>query len=511
MDVRSLMRRSAMFNQHREAVVAGDRRLTYGEAWDRAVRLANGLLDFGLQAGDRIGVLEDNTVEAQDVFAGAAAANLVRVPLYARNSLEAHAHMLDHTQVKVLIVAERYAAGVAHLVDELPHLEHILVRDEGYEKWLGEQSDVDPDPFISPDDYFIIRHSGGTTGRPKGVGYTHRSWLAAGRDWFYNFPPVQLGDACLHLGPISHGSGYLYTPIWLSGGRNVLLEEFDPELVLSTMESERIAYAFMVPTMLNLLVRHPSARSRDWSNLKVIQLGGSPVADATALLARDIFGMVLYQGYGQTEALPVCMMGPQEWFSDLEGSEPLRSAGRPLPFADLEIRDDDNRPVPIGVEGEIAIRCDGQMPGFWQDDELTASRLVDGWVLTGDIGKFDENGYVYVLDRKDDMIISGGFNIWPAELENVILDHPDVVEVAVVGVPHPRWGETPLAICVVRPDATVTAADIQALCGDRLGSYKKPSEVVFRTDVLPKSPVGKLQRKVLRAPYWANATRMVSG
>jgi acyl-CoA synthetase (AMP-forming)/AMP-acid ligase II len=221
--------------------------------------------------------------------------------------------------------------------------------------------------------------------------------------------------------------------------------------------------------------------------------------------------MVMYQGYGQTEALPVCMMGPQEWFSDLEGSEPLRSAGRPLPFADLEIRDDDNLPVATGMEGEIAIRCDGQMPGFWQDEELTASRLVDGWVLTGDIGKFDQNGYVYVLDRKDDMIISGGFNIWPAELENVILDHPDVVEVAVIGIPHPRWGETPLAICVVKEGAAVTATDIQALCGDRLGSYKKPSEVVLRTEALPKSPVGKIQRKVLRAPYWAESARLVSG
>jgi acyl-CoA synthetase (AMP-forming)/AMP-acid ligase II len=511
MDVRGLMRRSAQFNAGREAIAQGGRSLTYAEAWRRGIQVANGLLDLGLKSGDRVGVLEDNTLEAQDVFAGAAAANLVRVPLYARNSPESHGHMLEHTGCRALIVSESHAASVEGLRDSLPDLEHVLVRDSSYESWLAAQSDVDPDPEISPEDYFIIRHSGGTTGRPKGVAYTHRSWLATGRDWFYNFPPVQLGDTCLHLGPISHGSGYLYTPIWLSGGRNVLLSEFDPELVLDAMEQEQVAYAFMVPTMLNLIVRHPSAAGRDWSKLKVIQLGGSPVADATALLARDVFGEVLYQGYGQTEALPVCMMGPKEWFSDIPGSTPLRSAGRPLPFAELEIRDDNNQSLPIGEEGEIAIRCEGQMTGFWEDEALTKERLIDGWVLTGDIGRFDANGFVYVLDRKDDMIISGGFNIWPAELENVILDHPDVVEVAVVGIPHQRWGEAPLAIVVVRAGVTLTAATIQSLCSDRLGSYKKPSNVEFRSEPLPKSPVGKIQRKVLRAPFWADSDRKVAG
>lgn len=511
MDVRSLMRRSARYYADSEAIWAEDRRLPYAEAWSRGLRLANALLEMGLAPGDRIGVLEDNGIGAQDVFAGAAAAGLVRVPLYARNSPESHRHMLEHTGCRALIVTDGYLESVADVQKDVPAIEQVVVRDDSYEKWLASFPDTDPDPAIDPEDYFIIRHSGGTTGRPKGVAYTHRAWLAAGRDWFYNFPPVDPGDACVHLGPISHGSGYLYTPIWLSGGRNVLMRTFDADQALDLLFEHQASYVFMVPTMLNMMVRRPGAAGRDWSCLKVIQLGGAPVAPETIRLAREVFGDVLYQGYGQTEALPICMMGPGEWFSEVPGSTPLLSAGRPLPFADLEIRDAENRVLGVDEEGEIAVRCEGQMAGFWEDEQLTASRLVDGWVLTGDIGKVDGNGFVYVLDRKDDMIITGGFNVWPAELENVILDVPGVVEVAVFGVPDDRWGETPLAVCVTDPEIPVDEEAVMDECRRRLGSYKKPGRVEFRTEPLPKSPVGKLQRKVLREPYWAGIDRRVAG
>lgn len=514
MDVTGLMRQAARFNAQRTAIVHRDRRLTYAEAWERGVRVANGLRDLGLEPGDRIGVLEDNSIEAQDLFAGASIAGLVRVPLYARNSHDSHVHMLDHTGCRALVVAEAHLADVAGVETSVGSLDHVIVRDEDYEQWLAAQSPVDPILELSPDDWYIIRHTGGTTGTAKGVAYTHRSWLAAGRDWFYNFPPMQAGDVCLHVGPISHGSGYLYTPTWLSGGVNVLLDHFDPSDTIEVMEREGVGYMFLVPAMLNALAREASAGSRDWSRLKVIQIGGAPINDDTALLGRDVFGPVLYQGYGQTEALPVCMMGPDEWFSEVPGSTPLRSAGRALPFAYLQIRDpeDSSREVPLGEDGEIAIKCDGQMLGFWDDDDATAERMTtDGFVLTGDIGRLDENAYLYVLDRKDDMIISGGFNIWPAELENVIQDHPAVIEVAVISAPNDRWGETPMALCVIQPDAEVTEDEVIALCAERLGSYKKPTRVEFRTDALPKSPVGKLQRKVLREPYWVGHDRRVAG
>lgn len=511
MDVRTLMRRAAAFHANREAVVWRDRRVSFAEAWTRGIRVANALRALGLKPGDRVGSLEDNTLEAADFFLGAAIANLVRVPLYPRNGREAHLHMLGHTNCRALIVAERYAAEVADFKERLPDLAHILVRDGGYEAWLAEQSDVEPDVAIDPDDYFVIRHTGGTTGHGKGVAYTHRAWLAAGRDWFFVYPTVEPGDKCLHVAPISHGSGYLFVPMWLSGGTNVLLDQFEPRGAIEVMAGEGIAYLFLVPTMLNAINHDPTVEGRDWSKLKCILVSAAPIADDTALRARKIFGDVLFQGYGQTEVLPIAIMGPRQWFAEVEGSTPLRACGMPLPFAELEIWDEDNNPVPLGEVGEIVAKTDGQMQGFWNDPKGTAERIVNGWVKTGDIGMLDKNGYLYMLDRADDMIISGGYNIYPAELENVISDHPGVIEAAVFGVPDEKWGETPMAIVVTDGKTKVSEEEIVARCADVLGSYKKPHVVKITQEPLPKSPVGKVKRKDLREPFWAGRSRRVGG
>ena len=511
MDVRTAMRRAVRFNKDREAIVWRDQRLTFQQSWARSARLANGLLAQGLKPGDRVGVLEDNSVEAADFFGAGAIANLVRVPLYPRNGREAHLHMLGHTDCRAILVAPQYADEVAGIENELPAMEHVLIRDKSYEDWLDRQSSDEPKLSIEENDNYIIRHTGGTTGKSKGVAYTHKAWLAAGRDWFYGFPPVEPGDKCLHVGPISHGSGYQYLPIWLAGGCNVLMDHFHPQETLDLMENEGIAYAFFVPTMLNAMLQDPTAKGRDWSKLKCILVAAAPIADATALKAYDVFGKKLWQGYGQTEVLPVTMMGPDQWFGTIEGSTPLRACGLPLPFAELEIWNEDNEPVPIGDPGEIVARSDGQMTGFWNNPEATSERMINGWVKTGDVGRLDENGYLYILDRADDMIISGGYNIWPLEIENVIADHPAVIEVAVFGVPHEKWGESPYALCVTDGKSSVTEQEIITLCTERLGSYKKPAKVEFTTEPLPKSPVGKIKRKDLREPHWKGIERRVAG
>ncbi len=511
MNVRDLMAQSVRYNCDRLAIVHGERRMTFAQAWDRGIRLANGLRQLGLQSGDRVAVLEDNCIEASDLFQAGAIANVVRVPLYPRNGRDAHLHMMKHTGCRVLIISEHYLGEVEGLKSELPDLEHILVRDSTYENWLAAQSDEMPDIDISPDDFFIIRHTGGTTGQAKAVGYTHKGWLAAGRDWFYIFPQVLPGDACLHVGPISHGSGYQYLPVWLAGGCNVMVDHFDVEDTLEIIEKERIGFTQWVSTMLRAIIQHPASKSRDLSSLKCILIGAAPVQDSTILAARGVFGDVLYQGYGQTEVLPIAFMGPQQWFAEVEGSSPLRACGMPLPYAQVQIWDEDNQQLPVGEIGEIVAKTDGQMSCFWNNPEATAERIVDGWIKTGDIGRIDRNGYVYLIDRGDDMIISGGYNIYPSELENVIAGHPQVIEVAVVGVPHDKWGETPCAICVVRDVSAVSEADIQQMVGTALGSYKKPSVVQFRTVALPKSPVGKIKRKDLREPFWRGIDRRISG
>jgi acyl-CoA synthetase (AMP-forming)/AMP-acid ligase II len=511
MDVRALMAQAVRCNGHRIAVIHGDRRLTFNQAWDRGVRLANGLLALGLVPGDRVAVLEDNSIEAADFIQACAIANLVRVPLYARNAPEAHQHMISHTGCKAVVVAGHYAAEIEALRGVLPEVEHVVVRDQSYEHWLAAQSPVEPDISIQPDDIYLIRHTGGTTGKAKAVAFSHRAWLCGVRDWFYIFPQVVPGDRCLHIGPISHGSGYQYLPIWLAGGCNVMVNHFDPGEAIDLIEKERIAYCQMVATMLRALVDHPGSETRDFSSLKCVLIGAAPIHEATALAGRKLLGDVLYQGYGQTEVLPIAFMGPEQWFGEVEGSSPLRASGMVMPFSQVAIWDDDNNPLPQGETGEIVARADGQMTCFWNNPEATAERIVHGWIKTGDIGRIDHNGYLYVVDRADDMIISGGYNIWPSELEQVIAHHPDIVEVAVFGVPHPKWGEAPLALCVVRPGHKVTEADIIERVAAELGRYKKPAQVVFQTEPLTRSPVGKIKRKAMRESYWADYDTRVAG
>jgi acyl-CoA synthetase (AMP-forming)/AMP-acid ligase II len=262
--------------------------------------------------------------------------------------------------------------------------------------------------------------------------------------------------------------------------------------------------------MVHALTQHPDA-PRVRESLRSLLIGGAPIADATALAGREVFGDSLFQLYGQTEAVPLTVMSPAEWFGEVEGSTPLRAAGRVIPWARVRICDDEGHPLPVGEEGEIVAQVEGQMRGFWGDPELTATRLIDGWVHTRDVGRLDANGYLYVLDRVDDMIVSGGFNIWPAELESAITDIPEVIEAAVFGVPDERWGETPMAVVCVSELGSVTEQQVIDRCRERLGSYRKPSRVELTTEPLPKSVVGKLLRKQLREPHWAGHERRVGG
>jgi acyl-CoA synthetase (AMP-forming)/AMP-acid ligase II len=510
-DVPSLMRQAVSLNRRRTAVITEHRELTFEQMWDRGVRLANALRALGVRPGDRVAGLEDNNLGAADLFLGAAIAGAVRVPLYARNSAEAHAHMVEQTGTRVVLSDLAYADSVASLERDADCVEHVVIRDDNYEKWLADQSDVDPMVDVDGDGWYIIRHSAGTTGRPKGVGYTQHDWLVNCRNWFYRLPNLRWGSVVGHAGPISHASGYLFLPTWLHGSTNLLFGGFDSRKVLAMMERHAVTHMFAPPSMVQALAADPSVRERHLTALECVLVGGAPITDATALAGRDVFGDVLYQVFGQTEAVPLTIMTPQEWFGTYAGSTPMRAAGRLLPFARIEVRDEDGTVLPLGAEGELYAQVEGQMRGFWGDDELTSTRLVDGWVRTRDIGRIDENGFVYVLDRADDMIVSGGFNIWPAELETVIADHPDVIEVAVFAVPHERWGETPMAVCHVAPTATVTAEQIVELVTTRLGSYKKPGRVEFTHEPLPKSVVGKLLRKTLREPYWAGQEHRVHG
>lgn len=510
MNIRDMMRRSAGMFRDKPAIIAGDSRLTFGEAWERGTRMANLLLSMGLEPGDRVGSLEDNTLQAVDFFLGAAIANLVRVPLYARNSRSSHKSMLENTHCKAVVVDEHYADQLEGMNQEISSLDHIIVRTkEGYEDWLQSFSAEDPEVPADGEDLYVIRHTGGTTGQPKGVSFTHEAWLDIGRNWFFTMPPVAQGDVCMHIAPISHASGYQFVPIWLMGGVNLVVEKYQAAPVVDLMEKEKVGYVFMAPTMVNDVMQVEGVADRDWSALKVLLIGAAPITEVAVRKAYAIWGEALCQLYGQTEAVPATMTMARDWVrDDVPGSTPLRSLGKVHPFCEVEIHDSETlKPLPFGEEGEIAIKVAGQMTGYWKNPEATEKTLIDGWVHTGDVGVLDENGYLYMRDRKDDMILSGGYNIWPTELENVIATHEQVIEVVVIGVPHDRFGESPVALVMVQDPSKITEAEIIELCAKELGSYKKPSAVEIRTESLPRTPVGKVSRKLIRAPYWEGTGR----
>lgn len=511
MDVPSLMRQSMRFHRDRRALIFEGQQLTFGQAWNRGVRVANALISMGIAPGDRVASVEDNSLAAADLYLGAAIAGAVRVPLYARNSRDSHKSMLRSTNTKVVFADSHYADSLTGVEKELPELARVVVRDGGYESWLAAQSDIDPMLQVNPDDWYIIRHSSGTSGRPKGVGYTQHGWVMNVRNWLYRLPRLEWDSVMAYAAPITHAAGYLFLPTWLAGATSLMLRSFDVPRVLDLMEQHSVSHLFLAPSMLAALAANPTATQRDWSKLTCILVGGSPITDATILSGRRAFGDVLYQVYGLTEATPLTIMTPGEWFHGVEGSNPMRSAGRVLPYALLEVRDLNGKILPLGEVGEIYGRCEAQMLGYWGDAELTKGKVIDGWIRTGDIGRLDQHGYLYVLDRADDMIVSGGFNIWPAELETVIANHPAVIEVAVFGIPHERWGEAPMAVCQVRELGGVSAAQITDLVAEKFGSYMKPARVEFTTDPLPKTLVGKLSRRTLREPHWKGHDRRVGG
>lgn len=509
MNIRDMMRRSATYHRNQLAIISGDRRLTYQEAWERGLRMANLLLSLGLEPGDRVGSLEDNTIEAVDFFLGTAIANLVRVPLYARNARSSHQYMLDHTGCKAVVVAEKYADQLEGMHLELDALEHIVVRqNNGYEAWLASFPATDPNVPVDGEDLYVIRHTGGTTGSPKGVSFTHQAWLDIGRNWFFTMPPVQVGDVCMHIAPISHASGYQFVPIWLMGGVNLVVEKYQAAPIVDMMVRERVSYVFMAPTMVLDLLQVDGVASRDWSAMKSMLIGAAPITETTVRKAYAVWGNAICQLYGQTEAVPASVTMASDWMATVPGSTPTRSLGKVHPFCELEIRDPEtHEALPYGSEGEICIKVAGQMTGYWKNPESSAKTLIRGFVHTGDVGYLDENGYLYMFDRKDDMILSGGYNIWPTELENVIATHPAILEVVAFGVPHDRFGESPYAIVMVKDVAAVSELELIEMCATALGSYKKPIKVEIRTESLPRTPVGKVSRKLIRAPYWEGTGR----
>jgi acyl-CoA synthetase (AMP-forming)/AMP-acid ligase II len=366
---------------------------------------------------------------------------------------------------------------------------------------------------LLPDDLAWLFYTSGTTGKPKGAMLTHRVLLAMTMNFYGDMAPLGPDDAILHAAPLSHGSGLYSLPNIAKGATNVIPDSksFDPDLAFKTIQEYQVTNMFAAPTMVKLLIESKAVDQYDHSSMKCLNYGGAPMYVEDMKLALTKLGPCLVQLYGQGES-PMTITYLPKRDHVLKGSAEqmgrLSSAGIERTDVEVKIFDDQDNELPPGQVGEVATRSDVVMKGYWRNPEATAETLRHGWLHTGDIGKMDEGGYLFLLDRSKDMIISGGENIYPREIEEVMLRHPAVHEVAVIGVPDARWGEAVKAVVALHPGATATEEELIAFCKDNMAGYKKPKSVDF-IDTLPKNNYGKVMKRDLRAKYWEGRERKI--
>jgi acyl-CoA synthetase (AMP-forming)/AMP-acid ligase II len=512
MHVGHLLTRAALQYPDRPAWMDGAVLIDYRTAEARVNRLANALLGCGMRPGDRVGLLSANCYQAIETILAPMKAGMAVVPMNARLHPEEHAFILDDSECAALIYGAEFADHLGSVRDRLSTVRHFIrvggpgAPDLEYESVLAAADSAVPPAEPRPDDLAWIFYTSGTTGKPKGAMLTHRNLLAMEATFLVETNPAVSTDVLLHAAPITHGSGLAMFHHIARGAAQTFLptRRFDPTAVFRTIERFGVTTIELLPTMIIMLLAAPDRPRYRLGSLHTILYGGSPMPVEKLREAMDAFGPVFVQIYGLGEA-------PQNITTlrrEEHVGERLASAGRPTTNMMVRIQDDDWESLPPGETGEIAVRGEIVMAGYWKRPDATADVMRHGWFRTGDIGRLDAEGYLYISDRKKEMIISGGANIYPREVEEVIYQHPAVHEAAVIGVPDAKWGEAVKALVVLKPGARATEQEIVEHCRARIASYKKPQSVEFRAS-LPKSGYGKILRRELREPYWAGRERNI--
>ncbi|TVQ44627.1 MAG: long-chain-fatty-acid--CoA ligase [Gammaproteobacteria bacterium] len=488
---------------------------TYGELDARASQVAQGLRGLGLAVQSRVGFLAKNDARYFEIILGCAKARMTIVGVNTRLAPPEMRYVLDDARAEVLIVGREFYDTVEALEAEFATVRTVIALDGGhprwpaYAEWRTAQSAEDPQLAVEPEDDIQQLYTSGTTGHPKGVQITQGQWvrfaeavLAAG---WARYSPDDTIMVCMPVFHVAGANGGLLA--LMQGARVLVVADIVPEEIFRLIPEHRVNYTLFVPAVILMLVSQPGVEDVDFSSLRCITYGASPIAESLLERAREIFGCDFIQLYGLTENLGGATYLPAED----HGAErnKLRSCGKPYPGAEIRIVDGEGRDLPTGEVGEIAIHCGWLMKGYWQNPEATAAALREGWFLSGDAGYVDEEGYVYIHDRIKDMIVSGGENVYPAEVENALFSHPDVADVAVIGVPDERWGEAVKAIVVPRTDSGLTAEALIAHARERIAGYKLPKSVDF-VAALPRNPSGKVLRRELRRDYWEGHDRQVS-
>ncbi|WP_454761123.1 fatty acid--CoA ligase [Caulobacter segnis] len=496
-------------------------RETSFEQFDRhANQVANALIAAGLGTGDRVAYVGKNSDHYFQLLVGAAKAGVVTTPIGWRLASAEVAYIVADSEARMVFVGPELITHVDAVGAALAQRPVVIAMEaEGagehltFEAWRDAQPGADPHKPIETSDIAIQLYTSGTTGRPKGAMLTHDNLLGMRREASKN--PMawnQWGpeDVSLVAMPVAHigGTGWGLVGL-MNGAKGVVAREFDPFKVLDFIEKDRVSKMFMVPAALQIVVRQPRAREIDYSRLSHILYGAAPIPLDLLRECMEVFGCGFVQQYGMTETTGTVVYLPPE-DHDPAGNKRMRAAGLPMPGVEIKVMDAEGNSVATNAVGEIAIRSGSNMAGYWKLDDATAKTVdADGWLRTGDAGYLDEDGYLFIHDRVKDMIISGGENIYPAEVESAVYGHPHVAEVAVIGVPDEKWGEAVKAVVAAKPGVTPDAADIIAFARTRIAGFKVPKSVDF-VEVLPRNASGKILRRELRAPYWEGRERQVN-
>ncbi|MET7686428.1 o-succinylbenzoate--CoA ligase [Streptomyces sp. NPDC005483] len=490
--------RRARKTPHRTALIHGDTTVTYAELHTRVTRLAHALRARGIRRGDRVAYLGPNHPSYLETLFAAGTLGVVFVPLNTRLAGPEIGYQLSDSGARALVYGPSHAGLVAGLPGSTDVRTYVEVGAE-YEQLLADSPAEPIDEPVTPDDTCIIMYTSGTTGRPKGAMLTHGNLTWNAINVLVDTDLIT-DERALVSAPLFHTAGLnmLTLPVLLKGGTCVLVEAFDPNATFDLIERHRITFMFGVPTMFEQVARHPRWADADLSSLRILTCGGSPVS-TPLIAAYQERGLTFLQGYGMTEASPGTLFLDAEHAISKAGS-----AGVPHFFSDVRVVRPDLAPVGADETGEVVLRGPHVMPGYWGLPEETAASFADGWFRSGDAARVDEDGYVFIVDRIKDMIISGGENIYPAEIEDLLLGHPDIAECAVIGVPDDKWGEVPRAVVVPREGATPDPDEVLASLAGRLAKYKIPKSVVV-ADELPRTASGKLLKSRVRKRYGSDS------
>ena len=488
---------------------------TYAQVRARSNRIGNGLIADGFAPGAHGAVLSGNDPRAFECILGLLRADGVWVMANNRASEDENAYLLGLLDVDTLFVHSDVADRIARFRRDCPTIRRYVALDRPFpeadaylEDWIGGEGEVPQRRDGRPEELAFLGATGGTTGRSKGVMLTHLVWQSLVSSLVASMP-MKVPPVNLVAAPMTHAAGPLALASMALGGTVVVLPRFEGAAVLDAIERHRVTYMFLPPTAIYMLLGEPGVRSRDLSSLEYISYAGAPMSLDRLREAIDVFGPVMNASFGQTES-PMCVtaLPPHEHLDAAGNLARPGSCGRANLLSIVEVMDDDGTILPPGERGEIVVRGPLVMAGYYKDPAATAEVSRFGWHHTGDIGTRDADGYFYIVDRKKDMIITGGFNVYPAEVEQALQAHPAVQDCAVFGVPDEKWGEAVTAVVEPRPGAAADAQAILAFARERLGAVKTPKTLVF-TEALPRSNAGKVLRAELRRPYWDGRERAI--